>query len=169
MTWIDSENFGILESFKKGQISLEQFGVKSEHKEFKVAFNDLTADQKKKLVDIEADFKLYVQSGRVNPVLKDRVIKEKLFEKEDIIKLIKAITGSKDRDKVMGMVMESSIPPVIINQWLFQAALKGGNIETWDTVVLMESYTDNLEAYACLAAGKEMLGAKFCFPKKLRE
>jgi hypothetical protein len=114
------------------------------------------------------DFKLYVQSGKVNPALKNKVINEQLYPKEDIVTLIKKIITSKDRDAVMDMIVGSSIPPVVIQQWLFQGALKGTK-EAWDTVVLMETYTDNVEAYACLAAGEELLGARFCFPTKLRE
>lgn len=166
--WIDSENFDILAAHRKGQVPISNFGGKSEQIEYKVAFNDLTADQKKQLVDIDADFKLYVQSGKVNPKLKSKVIKEQLYPKEDIVTLIKKITSSKDRNAVMEIVMASSIPPVVINQWLFQGALKGTK-EAWDTVVLMEKYTDSVEAYACLAAGEELLGVKFSFPKKLRE
>jgi hypothetical protein len=166
--WVDSVNFDIFAAHRKGQVSLEKFGIESEPTEYKVAFNDLTSEQKKQLVDIDVDFKLYVQSGKVNPALKSKVIKEELYPKEDIVTLVKNIITSNNRNAVMEMIVGSSIPPVVIQQWLFQGALKGTK-EAWDTVVLMETYTDNVEAYACLAAGEELLGAKFSFPTKLRE
>lgn len=168
--WIDSKNFDILAGLKAGQISLSAFTDEpvAEVEEYKVAFNDLTAAQKKALVDIEVDFKLYVSGGKVNPKLKSKVVKEELFEKEDIITLIKTITGNKDRGKVIDMVIHSDIPPVVIQQWLYQGALAGSD-ESWDVVVKAEEWVSQRRAYAYLVGSEKMLGARFKFPKKLRK
>lgn len=166
--WIDSDNFDVIKGLKSGQSSLATFADVPDVEEYKVAFNDLTAEQKKALVDIEVDFKLYVSGGKVNPKLKSKVIKEVLFEKEDIISLIKAIISEKDRVKVVNTVLNSAIPAVVIQQWLYQGAFAGSD-EAWALVVEAEEYTAYDVAYASVVGHKDMLGAKFKFPKKLRE
>ena len=170
--WIDSKNFDILKGRKAGQSSLSAFVGEDLDmpavETYKVAFNDLTATQKKELVDVEVDFKLYVSSGKVNPKLKSKVVKEPLHDKEDIVSLIKTITSETQRTKVIDAVMNSDIPPVVIQQWLFQGAYAGSD-ESWNTVVKAEQWTDKKLAYAYTVAGATMLGAKFKFPKKLRE
>jgi len=164
--WIDSQNFDILLKFKKGRMSLTSFmGGELEEPEFKVAFNDLSTAQKKMLVDIEVDFKLYVSSGRPNPNLKDKIVKETLFDKDDIVSLIKSILNEENRISVIEKVMGSSIPPVVIQQWLYQGAM---GTDAWETVVIAEKYTGNVEAYACLMGTKDVMNAKFKFPKKVR-
>ena len=168
--WIDTTNFNILESFKKDQVTFDHFidGDIDQNtpQDFKVAFNDLTADQKKSLVEIPEDFKLYVSGGRVHPKLKPKVIKEPLFKKDDIIGLVKAIYKEKDRQKVMNMVVNSSIPPVVIQQWLMQGCI--GDAEAWESVVEAEGYTDNVWSYAAVIGDVSLMGGRFCFPKKLR-
>ena len=168
--WIDRRNFNILESFKEGQVTFDHFtdgdADQSTPQDFKVAFNDLTADQKKSLVEIPVDFKLYVSSGRVNPKLKSKVIKEPLFKKDDIIGLIKAIYKEKDRQKVINMVVNSSIPPVVINQWLMQGCI--GDAEAWKSVVEAEGYTDNVWFYSAIIGDVSLMGGRFGFPRKLR-
>ena len=168
--WIDSQNFNILESFKEGQVTLDHFtdgdADQNTPQDFKVAFNDLTADQKKSLVEIPVDFKLYVSGGRVHPKLKSKVIKEPLFKKDDIIGLIKSIYKEKDRQKVMNMVVNSSIPPVVINQWLMQGCI--GDAEAWKSVVEAEGYTDNKWVYAAVIGDVSLMGGRFGFPRKLR-
>jgi len=166
--WIDSRTFDVVRGLKAGQVSLAAFANAPEVEEYNVAFNDLTASQKKELVDIEVDFKLYVSGGKVNPKLKSKVVKEQLFEKEDIVSLIKAIVGEKDRAKVGNMVMHTEIPSVVINQWLYQGAFAGSD-ESWQTVVKAEGYVYSKQAYVIIIASDRMLGARFKFPKKLRE
>lgn len=166
--WVDSKNFDVIKGLKAGQASLAAFADVPEVEEFNVAFNDLTSEQKKALVDIEVDFKLYVSSGKVNPKLKSKVIKEKLFEKEDIVSLIKTIIGEKDRMKVFDMVTNSDIPPVVIQQWLFQCAFAGSD-ESWNIVVNAEEWTSQPSAYTYIISNEIMLGCKFKFPRKLRE
>ena len=162
--WICSQNFEILKGFRNGQTT---FGVDAaDDVEIKVAFNDLTAAQKKALPDIDVDFKLYVHKGKVSPKLKDKVVKETLFEKDDIVSLTKKIVKDDNRKDVIEAVLATEIPPVVIQQWLMQGALN--DTKAWNTVVLAESYTGNKEAYAYLVGGYEMLGAKFKFPKKIR-
>ncbi len=165
--WIASQNFNILESFKKGQTTFGHFtegGVTPQ--DFKVAFNDLTADQKKSLIEIPIDFKLYVSSGKVNPKLKSKVIKEPLYEKDDIISLIKMIYKEKDRQKVINTLVNSSIPPVVIQQWLMQGCI--GDADAWKSVVEAEEYTDNVWFYSAIIGSSSLMGGRFRFPHKLR-
>lgn len=164
--WIDSRNFNILESFKKGQVTFGQFAEDVTPQDFKVAFNDLTVDQKKSLVEIPVDFKLYVSSGKVNPKLKSKVIKEPLYKKDDIISLIKMIYKEKDRQKVVNTIVHSSIPPVVIQQWLTQGCI--GDAEAWKSVVEAEYHTDNLWLYSVIIGSGFLMGGKFGFPRKLR-
>jgi hypothetical protein len=166
--WIDSHNFEILKGLKEGQASLSAFADVPEVEEYKVAFNDLTAVQKKELVDIEVDFKLYVSNGKYNPKLKSKVIKEPLFEKSDIISLVKMIIGEKDRDKVLNALLSTDISPVVIQQWAMQSAFVGSD-EAWQIVVKAEEWVNNKRAYAYIIASDKMLGARFKFPKKLRK
>lgn len=164
--WIDSKNFSTLKSFKQGQTTFGKFVDDVSQPDFKVAFNDLTADQKKSLVDIPIDFKLYVSSGRVNPKLKSKVIKEPLYKKDDIISLIKSIYKEKDRQKVTDNIMNSSIPPVVIQQWLLQGCI--GDAQAWSCVVEAEEYVGNVFAYSSIIGNTWMMGGRFRFPKKLR-
>jgi hypothetical protein len=156
----------MLLSFQPGQSTLGGFGKDEKDLDLKIAFNDLTAAQKKKLPEIDANFKVYVHKGRVSPKLKDKVVKETLFEKDDIVSITKKVVKESDRNVVIEMLLSTEIPPVVIQQWLMQGALN--DTKAWNTVVLAESYTGNKEAYAYLVGGYEMLGAKFKFPKKIR-
>lgn len=160
--WIDKNNFHNFYNLKKGQQLLT-----SETEDIKVAYNDLTASQKKLLPDIDRDFKVYVSSGRVSPKLKGKIVKEPYYEKSDIVSLIKLIIKEPERRKVVSAILTTDIPPVVIQQWLFQGAFTGTD-KAWYTVVLAEGYTSMLETYAYIISHEDMLGCKFKFPKKLR-
>jgi len=57
---------------------------------------------------------------------------------------------------------------VVIQQWLTQSAFVGSD-EAWALVVEAEEYVTYPVAYASVVGHMDMLGAKFKFPKKLRE
>ena len=135
--------------------------------DIKVAYNDLTTAQKQRLSDVEIDYKLYVSSGRVSSKLKSKVVKEPLYEKSDIVSLIKMIIKEKNRQKVINALFNTDIPPIVIQLWLFQGAFAGTKV-AWDTVVMAEDYVTRPDVYAYIIGSADMLGCKFKFPKKLR-
>jgi len=163
--WISSQNFEILAKFTDGQSTLERFNDEP-IPEFKVAFNDLTTDQKKSLVNVTVDFKLYVSSGKVNPKLKGKVVKEPLYKKDDIVSLVKMIYKEPDRDEVRRTILRSGISPVILQQWLLQGCID--NIDAWNTVVHAEQYLDSNVFYAFTIGSESTMGGHFKFPRKLR-
>jgi hypothetical protein len=76
------------------------------------------------------------------------------------------IYKEKDRQKVVNTIVHSSIPPVVIQQWLMQGCI--GDAEAWKSVVEAEHHTDNLWLYSVIIGSGSLMGDKFGFPRKLR-
>lgn len=163
--WIDRDNFSILEHMGgKGQMTFDENRYVPEN--LKVAFDDLTKEQKKMLPEIHCDFKVYCHGSTAGTSkIKDRVIKEPLFKKEDVIDLVKFIIKSKDREEVFDRIVNSSISPVLIQIWMLRPCMNG---EAWDTYVKAETYIYNTVAYASVMCDPSIKAAKFCFPKAVR-
>lgn len=162
--WITNENFDM---FKKMVDDKQMTLVPMDDVEFKVAADTLDSKQMKELNNLNpAKFKVYANKKRKPSKIKYEFIKEKYYDDNDIVPLIKSIISNEDRYNVMRQILDSGINPIVIQLWLLRPCM--ADTQAWDNFVLAEEYVYSLHAYAIIVADPCMLGAKFCFPKKLR-
>jgi len=76
------------------------------------------------------------------------------------------IFKEKDRRKVIDTLVHSSIPPVVIQQWILHGCIE--NAEAWKAVVEAEEYTNNVWFYSAIIGSNSLMGGRFRFPSKLR-
>jgi len=170
--WIGKDNFDLLST--GGSASLLNFLEENDHPDnyvFKVDWDDLTNEQKKLLPLIKKDYMLYITSRSRPPAeLKKKAIKEEMFEKKDLITLIKALLKNKDSEMIYAMLIDYDVSPIVLSQWLFWPLRS--NLEGLDCLLKLEKYIYNKDAYYVLLAtqlsGEKLKGSHFRFPKKLR-
>ena len=163
--WITDENFNLLESLCSGGQQIEEVVI-----ELKVDYNALTAKQKKKLPTLKGDFKVIInERSRAPPKLKKKVVKERNFQKKDIMDLVKIVYKEHDRDKVLATLIDYDISPVVLSIWLLRIFVQ--DRYAFEILVEAEKYVYNKDAYYTIISSFDPTRAtlKFRFPKKLRE
>jgi lambda repressor-like predicted transcriptional regulator len=136
--------------------------------DIKVAYDDLTKDQKAALTTIEGDFKIYVNGRMPTNLPKDKLIKEPFFKTTDIIDVVKACL-KKTGPELYDLLVQADISPVVLSMWLMRPCSK--DIEALEALVQMESYVYQKDVYFSLlsVSGLNEMGLKFSFYKKVRE
>ena len=163
--WITDKNFDVLESLCNGGKQIEEIVI-----ELKVDYNSLNAKQKKRLPSLKGDFKVVTnERSRAPPKLKDKVVKERNFQKKDLIDLVKIIYKETDRDKVLEMLIDYNISPVVLSIWLLRIFMQ--DQYAFKILVEAEKYVYNKDAYYSIISSFDPSKAtlKFRFPKKLRD